>query len=236
MVRVVSGLPAGKTCPPPKDPVVMDQNGCLYNPHVFGLQVGQTAQGAQLRRHPAQRPRAAQGQRAVQHGDAADPQGGRARLRQARGHVQDQVRRASVDDRLRDGVQQSLLRGHRATTGSSRSPTCRRAPTRSRPGTRSWARRPQTVTVGADDTKSSDFKFSAARGEQVADSSPARRVFDEPTAEGGHAAKDARAPATTPSTTRSSASGASTSSPPITRPSASSTRSPGCCSSSSASR
>ena len=33
---VVSGLPPGKTYPPPKDAVVMDQNGCHYNPHVFG--------------------------------------------------------------------------------------------------------------------------------------------------------------------------------------------------------
>jgi len=42
IVRVTSGLPAGKTYPPPKDPVVMDQNGCIYQPHVFGMQEGQT--------------------------------------------------------------------------------------------------------------------------------------------------------------------------------------------------
>jgi plastocyanin len=42
IVRVVSGLPAGKTYPPPKDPVVMDQNGCIYEPHVFVIQEGQT--------------------------------------------------------------------------------------------------------------------------------------------------------------------------------------------------
>ena len=41
MVYVTSGLPAGKTWPAPKDPVVMDQKGCHYSPHVFGLMVGQ---------------------------------------------------------------------------------------------------------------------------------------------------------------------------------------------------
>ena len=41
LVRVVSGLPEGKTYPAPKDPVLMDQNGCIYKPHVLVLQAGQ---------------------------------------------------------------------------------------------------------------------------------------------------------------------------------------------------
>ncbi|MGD9765306.1 MAG: carboxypeptidase regulatory-like domain-containing protein [Candidatus Binatia bacterium] len=41
LVRVTGGLPEGKSYPPPKDPMVMDQDGCIYKPHVFVLQAGQ---------------------------------------------------------------------------------------------------------------------------------------------------------------------------------------------------
>jgi plastocyanin len=42
LVWVSKGLPAGKTFPVPKEPVTLDQNGCLYKPHVMGIMVGQT--------------------------------------------------------------------------------------------------------------------------------------------------------------------------------------------------
>jgi plastocyanin len=40
-VRVVKGVPAGKTYPKPGTPVVMDQEACRYHPHVMGIMVGQ---------------------------------------------------------------------------------------------------------------------------------------------------------------------------------------------------
>ena len=42
MVYVSKGVPAGKTYPAPKTPVTVDQDGCMYLPHVMGIMVGQT--------------------------------------------------------------------------------------------------------------------------------------------------------------------------------------------------
>jgi plastocyanin len=41
MVYVSKGVPAGKTWPAPKNPAVLDQKGCQYIPHVQGIMVGQ---------------------------------------------------------------------------------------------------------------------------------------------------------------------------------------------------
>jgi plastocyanin len=42
LVWVSKGLPAGQKWPVPSTPVVLDQNGCQYKPHVMGIMVGQT--------------------------------------------------------------------------------------------------------------------------------------------------------------------------------------------------
>lgn len=42
-VRVTEGLPAG-TPGPPAEPVLLDQQGCIYAPHVLGVQAGQPIQ------------------------------------------------------------------------------------------------------------------------------------------------------------------------------------------------
>ncbi len=41
LVRIKEGLPAGKTWNVPAEPVVLDQQGCQYKPHVFGVMIGQ---------------------------------------------------------------------------------------------------------------------------------------------------------------------------------------------------
>src|SRR5438309_6172502 len=43
-VYVKAGLPAGASYPKPATPLVLDQTGCHYVPHVFGIMVGQTLQ------------------------------------------------------------------------------------------------------------------------------------------------------------------------------------------------
>jgi len=43
-VYVKSGLPASYKAPAPSGPVTLDQDGCRYHPHAFGIMVGQNLQ------------------------------------------------------------------------------------------------------------------------------------------------------------------------------------------------
>lgn len=40
-VSIKSGLPAGQALRPPAEPAIIDQNGCMFSPHVVGVMVGQ---------------------------------------------------------------------------------------------------------------------------------------------------------------------------------------------------
>jgi len=40
-VRITKGLPQGVEYTPPTEPVILNQQGCMYTPHVVGLMVGQ---------------------------------------------------------------------------------------------------------------------------------------------------------------------------------------------------
>jgi len=42
VVKVIKGLPEGKTWEVPSEPAVMTQAGCRYSPHVLAMQLGQT--------------------------------------------------------------------------------------------------------------------------------------------------------------------------------------------------
>ena len=141
IVWVSKGLPAGKTWPAPKTPVVLDQKGCQYVPHVMGIMVGQpyrilNSDGILHNIHtlPKINP-------SFNRAHAGDGQGDDHDVRQAGGDLPDQVRRPPMDERLHRRLHPSLLLGDGARTGSSRSRASTRGPTRSPPGTRSWGRR-----------------------------------------------------------------------------------------------
>ena len=97
MVCVSKGLPAGQDLAGAQGAGGHRSEGLPVQAARDGDHGRSALQDPQLRRHPPQRPRAAQGQPAVQHGDAADAQGGDRDVRQGGGHVPDQVRRAPLD-------------------------------------------------------------------------------------------------------------------------------------------
>ena len=113
MVWVSKGLPAGKTYPAPKTPVVLDQNGCQYKPHVMGIMVGQpykilNSDGILHNIHALPKINTPFNQAMP-----ATRQGGDHDVRQAGGDLPHQVRRPPLDERLRRRLHASLLLGDR---------------------------------------------------------------------------------------------------------------------------
>ena len=111
MVWVSKGLPAGKTWPAPKTPVVLDQNGCQYKPHVMGIMVGQTyrilnSDGVLHNIHtlPKVNP-------AFNKGMPATLKETTTTFAQAGGGLPHQVRRPPLDERLRRRLHASVLLG-----------------------------------------------------------------------------------------------------------------------------
>ncbi len=81
-VYVKDGLGALKF-PVPATPLVLDQKGCQYRPARLRRAGRPADRDPQQRRHAAQHPRVAAGQRRVQHGPGAAGHEGHARLQHA---------------------------------------------------------------------------------------------------------------------------------------------------------
>ena len=159
MVWVSKGLPAGKTCPAPKTPVVLDQNGCQYKPHVMGIMVGQpykilNSDGILHNIHTLPKINTPFNQ-----GDAGDGQGSDHDVRQAGGGLPHQVRRPPWMSAYIGVFTHPFF----SVTGTDGKFTISGLD----PGTyeiTAWHERLGTqtasVTVGASDTKTQNFKFA----------------------------------------------------------------------------
>ena len=136
-VLVYVKSPVTGTYPPPAEPVVLDQKGCDYHPHMVAMQAGQ---GLKIRNsddtlhniHP--RPTANE---EFNFGQAKQGMEKTRDVRQAGGHDPGRLRRAPLDARLHLGPRPTRSSRSPRRTGRSRSRASPPATTRSRPSTAS---------------------------------------------------------------------------------------------------
>ena len=127
----------------PTEPATIDQKSCRYHPHVFGMRVGQPLEI--INSDPTLHNIHAMPKGNAEFNNGQPIQGMKMtpHLRQARSDGAVQVRRARLDERLRRRHGQPVLRGDRQGRQVRAEGPAARAPTRSKRGTRSSARRPR---------------------------------------------------------------------------------------------
>ena len=107
------GCRPARPIPAPKTPVVLDQNGCQYMPHVHGHHGRPDRTRSSIPTASCTTSTRCPRSTRLQQADAADAQGGDDLVRQAGAGLPDQVRRPPLDDRLHRRLQPPVLRGHR---------------------------------------------------------------------------------------------------------------------------
>ena len=148
------------TFAPPASVAVLDQNGCMYQPHVLGIMAGQTlkivsSDATTHNIHPMPKDN-----REWNMSQSAGRRAHRTEVRAAGNHGPGKVQPAPLDARVdRSDLQPILCR-----SGSDGTFTIKGLP----PGdytieawTATFGTQEQNVTVGAKETKTVDFKFQA---------------------------------------------------------------------------